>query len=243
MSDRQGGFALPGIVLWGLTPFVVWIPFAIHFGWFGPLVSGSLAWLYLKGAVDRPRWRVVGTLLIWAAISSLATIVATRFDVGLAATVIPNGPAYWAEMKPYVDAGTGPESTPSLFIPHHVLHLVAFVVLSAVSGGWAGLILGSFLMGYMSFYVANVTLESESVVLSGLLAWHPWAVLRVIAFVMLGVSLSRLILDRLSWRVWLAEERSPLTIAAVLWVGDLGLKTVLSPHWWRVIRSVGGYGA
>lgn len=247
MSPRPA--VLPAWGLWLSAPLSSALPFALGWGWSGPLVSGTLAWLYLRGAIAGPRPRVVGSLLVWAVLCSATVITLTQWMPDRAAAVIPNGPAYWQEMQPYVEQGTGPEATPSQFIPQHVLHLTAFVVLAALTGGWGGLVLGSLLLGYMSFYVAQVVHHADHGLVAALVAWHPWSVLRVIAFVIFGVSLARLVLEGIGWRGaaglrgFVREEQKPLLVASLLWLADLAIKTLLGPVWWRVIQKLSGYSS
>jgi hypothetical protein len=209
-------------------------------GWATPLLAGTAAWAYLVLRREGPRLRLIGGLLCWAAALAASVSLLTAWSPGEAGALIPRGPEYWAEMKPWLWTGEGKEARPAQFVPEHVLHLVAFGLLTLVSGGWLGLVLGAFLLGYMSFYVGQVALLADAPAVGALLAWHPWAVLRVIAFVTIGVSLARLLLERPSLREWAREERLPLLAGAGLWIADLLLKTLMAPHWWRVIRAGAG---
>lgn len=207
-------------------------------GWAGIVLGGTAAWVYLVRRRRDPRARLVLDLLLWAAASSVATIVLVRLAPGAAAEHVPNGAAYWDEMAAWVRTGAGRESTPSAFVPQHLLHLGAFLVLAAATGGWAGLVLGAFLLGYMSYYVAQVSLAATEPALAALLAWHPWSLCRVAGFVILGVAVSRLLLDRLPPARWFGEERRALVVGLALIAADLALKAVLAPYWPALLRSI-----
>jgi hypothetical protein len=143
-------------------------------------------------------------------------------------------------MRPWLETGRGPESSPAVFVPQHLLHLAGFVGLAAATGGWGGLVLGAYLLGYMSFYVGMAASLASQPLAAAALAWHPWALLRVAAFVLLGVSLSRLMLERMPPRAWFAAERRRLALAGLLWGGDLLLKGLLAPHWPALLRRAAG---
>jgi uncharacterized membrane protein len=73
------------------------------------------------------------------------------------------------------------------------------------------------------------------------LAWHPWAVIRVISFVVIGVVLSAPLLSRLfGFGVDWTQGRALLVAAAVGLVADIVLKAALAPAWQRLLlRTVG----
>lgn len=230
------------VLLVASAPLAALAPLATGLPLSASLLGGSAAWAYLVWARRAPAPRVIGVLLAWAFALSLATITFTVFDPERAAELVPRGSTYWAEMKPWLLTGAGKESTPSAFVPEHVLHVSAFLVLALISAGWGALVLGALLMGYMSYYVGQVVLLSDAPFVAGLLAWHPWAVMRVIAFVILGVSVAKILLLREGLRTWWARERGLLAIAGALWVGDLVLKSLIAGPWSGVIRSLGGVG-
>jgi hypothetical protein len=71
------------------------------------------------------------------------------------------------------------------------------------------------------------------------LAWHPWAVIRVISFVVIGVVLSAPLLSRLGkFRVDWAAARSLLLGAGAGLLADVVLKTLLAPAWQRLLLRV-----
>ena len=141
-------------------------------------------------------------------------------------------------MITWVRTGVGKESQPLRFLPEHALHLTVFVILSLASGSLLSLALGAVLMNYMSYYVGSLLgiAETPSVVL--LAGWPPWAILRVVSFVVLGVALSGPVLSRTagvpfqwrSQRVWIFLAGGGLLLDALL-------KTILAPRWSVLLRS------
>lgn len=229
------------LLLWGSAPLAAALPFLGASRFSAPLVGGTCAWFFLRGRRDpQQNGATIGSLCLWALLLSASLVALTRAWPAAAADRIAGGPAYWTEMLPYVESGSGAESDPGQFMPRHLLHLCAFVVLAAVSAGWAGLVLGCYLLGYMSYYVAMVSLNADSPWLAVVLAWHPWAVLRVVAFIAWGVSLSRLWSARTELKPWWRRERVTISFAAALWLTDLALKTALAARWSGWIRRIAG---
>ena len=207
--------------------------------------------LLLQG---RRRTAAVATLL-WAASLSTSIIASTVRDQRGTEAVVLNGGAYREEMFAFIRTGSGAESDPGRFLPQHVLHLVAFSALSAGSGGFLGIVLGAVLVGYMSYYVGCLAAAGGAPAMAVGLGWPPWAILRVVAFVLLGIALSDPLLSALrrrargasgpppdssggahalpparrSWRSWYIA-------AGLLLVADAGLKSLLAPTWAALLR-------
>jgi hypothetical protein len=141
----------------------------------------------------------------------------------------------------WVLTGIGPESTPSQFIPQQIGHALMFAGLTLASGGALGMPMGAVLMNYMGHYAGTLAESSAHPARTMLLAWHPWAVIRVVSFVVIGVVLSAPLLSRLlKFRVNWAVARRFLVWAVAGLVLDVVLKGLLAPTWQRLLlRSVG----
>jgi len=64
------------------------------------------------------------------------------------------------------------------------------------------------------------------------LAWPPWAVIRIASFVAIGVVLSTPLLARVfGFRVNWTSTQTPLAVAAAGLVADVVLKWLLAPAW------------
>ena len=100
-------------------------------------------------------------------------------------------------MFAWVMTGQGAESTPSQFIPQQAGHALLFSGLALATGGAAAMPMGAVLMNYMGHYVGVLAATSRRPALTMILGWHPWAVIRVISFVVIGVVLSAPLLSRL----------------------------------------------
>ncbi len=101
------------------------------------------------------------------------------------------------------------------------------------------MVLGAALVGYMSYFVGAYAAASHHPLLGSIVAWVPWSVIRVAAFVLLGALLARPLLLRRLWPF----EREELRLFAVAGTGiaaDLLLKTLAAPSYGRALRALGG---
>jgi hypothetical protein len=207
-----------------------------------PLLNTAASFPFMVRALERGDLRLaIGRMLVWA--MTLGACATWLSYVRPAATdmLFLRGAAYRTEMFAWVATGRGAESSPSRFIPQHAAHAALFVCLTVVSGGVLAMPMGAMLMNYMGHYVGTLAAISAHPAWTMVLAWHPWAVIRVISFVILGVVLSRPLLSRVvgfkaEWR----DARSFLAIAAGGLVLDVVLKWVLAPTWQRwLLQTVG----
>jgi hypothetical protein len=138
--------------------------------------------------------------------------------------------------------GQGAESTPSQFIPQQAGHAALFSGLALATGGAAAMPMGAVLMNYMGHYVGVLAATSRRPALTMILGWHPWAVIRVISFVVIGVVLSAPLLSRL-WRFQVDRRvaRILLIWAGAGLVADIVLKVLLAPAWQRMLLRVVGW--
>jgi hypothetical protein len=177
--------------------------------------------------------RAVTLMIIWAVLLSVAVVLATMAFPSRAERVVWKGTEYTAEMMKWIETGVGPEGTPSLFLPQHALHFSLFSLACLASAGLAGLIMGAALLNYMNFYVAVLINEASNPATAACLAWPPWAVLRVIGFILASVPLSALLLRRFRW--WKVEPKISYW-RYFLWgfglvILDVILKAVIAPYW------------
>ena len=197
-----------------------------------------MAALLLRGR--RPA--AAAATLLWAASLSASIITVTRRDPASMAPFVFNGPAYRDEMFEFIRSGAGRESDPPRFLPQHLLHFAAFVLLAASSGGLAGIGLGAVLIGYMSYYVGALASAGGAPGTAILLGWSPWAILRVAGFVIVGLGLSEPVLFALRRRfgdgagVARASFRPWYITAGVLLAGDVLLKFLLASSWAGILR-------
>ena len=199
-----------------------------------PVLNTVAAYLAMTLLLRRgERAKAVALMLAWAATLAISgTVIFARWEPPPDALVL-NGPAYRDEMFHWIRTGAGREGTPAEFIPQHVLHLAAFVVLSLATASAASMFLGAALMNYMGFYVASLARAGAPAGDVAAWGWQPWAICRVAAFVVLGVVLSEPLLARIRpYRHDGLRAARPYLIAAAAGIAaDWILKAALAERW------------
>ena len=230
---------MPFWILLAATPLLAAAGYFLSLPWLLPLLQVLPA--YPVMVLDLRRGRIapaVGHMLAWAALLALTVGALAYFAPATGEEAILHGAAYRDEMLGWVRTGEGKESTPARFLPEHALHLGAFVALALVSGGFLALLLGAVLMNYMSFYVGSLLAIAQNPSTVLLFGWPPWAVLRVIGFVILGVVLAAPLLRRVTAIPRLPDRRGAWIAAAVVCILlDALLKSLLAPRWSGILRA------
>jgi len=232
---------IPAILLpWLLLPLRQPALFAVL-----PVVP--LAVVYVRAVSERRTGRAALLALLWAAALSAATVAASAGSPEAASRGIWNMGAYRDEMLRWIATGVGPEGSPRLFLPRLLLEFAILVVVSAATGGVAGLVLGSLLLGYMNGYVGWVVAHADPGVAplaAGFMAWPPWSMFRVASFVLAGTAAAAWGWPRLYDR---GGRRAPLRtlvlFSVLLLLVDMGLKAWLAPVWQLMLRGLLGASA
>jgi hypothetical protein len=239
-ATERGHNGLPIAVLVLGTPLLVWGLAGLPGGrWLLPIAVPLTLYPLFRPRVERGDYGAAyGVGMLWAALLSLSVITLVYFEPERARAGILHGQQYAQEMMRWVEIGSGTEVTPRAFLPQHLLHLCVFALLTWVSGGYLGLALGAALVGYMSYFVGIYAVASGHPWMGPVIAWVPWSVVRVAAFVLLGALLSRPLLRRRLWPLDFGRtERRLLTLALAGIVCDLVLKTLAAPAYGRFLRE------
>jgi hypothetical protein len=220
-----------------LLPLLATVPGG---SWALPLVAPLTLWPAFRERVRAQDYLGAWTLgMAWALLLSAGVILTVLWWPEAARAGILHGEAYRQEMFGWIRTGVAPENSPRLFIPQHLLHLGVFLLLTWASGGYLGLVLGAFLVAYMSYFVGSYAAASGHPLLGSLLAWVPWSVVRVCAFVLLGALFARPLLAR---RVW-PFERWEAGLMALAFAGllvDILVKAFFAPSYGIFLRQFGG---
>ena len=184
----------------------------------------------------------IARMLVWAAALGVSATLLSYAQPWRTDAFFVNGEAYRVEMFGWVMSGVGAESEPREFIPEQLRHAAIFSVLALATGGVLAMPMGAALMNYMGHDVGALAASSARPVATMVLGWHPWAMVRVASFVVLGVVLSAPLL------AWTAGARIDKAVAkrAMLWAGaglvvDIVLKAALAPAWQRLLLKVVGW--
>ncbi len=234
-----------GWLLLAATPLVALLALVPGGRWILPLVAPLTLYTWFARRVRFGDYFGAWKLgMVWAGLFSLGVIVLTYLAPDATGDGILYGEPYREEMFGWIESGIGKENTPSAFIPEHLLHLGLFVLLTWVSGGYLGLVLGAGLVAYMSYFVGSYGAAGEVGSLQWLagpvVAWVPWSVLRVAAFVLLGTLFARPLLTRRPWP-WRRPEYLLFLLALSGILGDIALKTLTAPSYGLFLRQLAGW--
>src|SRR5262249_743781 len=208
-----------------------------------PFLNTLAAFPFMVAALRQGNIRLaVARMLVWALAMGVSATALTYAQPARTETLFLRGQAYRAEMFAWVMTGRGAESSPRQFLPQHARDAAIFSTLAVATGGALAMPMGAALMNYMGHYVGALASVSRRPLLTGVLGWHPWAVIRIVSFVTIGVVLSAPLLSRLfAFRVDWTSAR-PLAIAAVAGLAaDVVLKALLAPAWQRLLLRVVGW--
>lgn len=223
-----------------LTPFLPLLALLPGGRWALPLLAPLTLYPVFLQRVRERNYLGAWTLgVAWAFLLSAGVILLVFWRPEAAAAGILNGEPYRQEMFTWIDTGVGPENDWRQFLPTHILHLAVFLVLTWLSGGYLGLVLGAALTAYMSYFVGSYAAASGQPLLGSVVAWVPWSVIRVCAFVLLGTVFARPLLVRRAWPFTGMEYRlMALALSGIL--TDILMKAFLAPAYGTYLRQLAG---
>jgi hypothetical protein len=207
-----------------------------------PLLNTAASFPFMILALKRGRVRLaIARMLVWALTMGVCATLLSYTRPQETGELFVRASAYRMEMFTWVITGKGAESTPSQFIPRQAADALIFSALALATGGAAAMPMGAALMNDMGHYVGTLAAHSARPALTMILAWHPWSVIRVVSFVVLGTILSMPVLSRVvRFRIDWRAARPFLIWACAGLVADIVLKALLAPAWQRLLlRTVG----
>jgi hypothetical protein len=208
-----------------------------------PVLNTAASYPFMVAALRRGDLRLaIARMLLWSLTMGVCATAISYARPIETDTLFLRGELYRVEMFTWVITGRGAESTPSQFIPLHARDAAIFAALALVTGGIAAMPMGAALMNYMGHYVGSLAGRSARPSLTMILAWHPWSVIRIASFVVIGVVLAVPLLSRvLRFRVDARAARRLLVWAGVGLVADIALKAALAPAWQRLLLRIVGW--
>ena len=218
----------------------IWLGFLASNRYLLPFLNIAFAYPVLFTLLaENQRGKAFLTMLFWALCMGVFMVIGALRDPVAAAASIFHGTAYVQEMFHWIKTGEGAEGNPLLFVPIHLLHIVSFCILSAISASFLSLLMGALLMNYMAFYVANVIQASHYSGVAMWMGWHPWSVIRIISFVVLGVILGEPMVCKLTGRDYEYTGARPFMWAAIGGlILDVLMKSLLAPWWGIMLRRL-----
>jgi hypothetical protein len=221
------------------------IGWLIGLPWLVPFLNAAYPWWRMAAELRRgDARRAVGIMLIWALTMGVVStaMVAMGWSRKTDGSELFLRASYRDEMTSWVRTGIGAESQPLTFIPRHLGYAAVFSATALATGGLLAMPMGALLVNQMGEYVGGMVATSSHPAASAILGWHPWAVIRIIAFVTIGVVLSGVVLSRvLKFPYSLRDQRRLLQVAGALLLLDIALKWALAPAWQRILKGVAGW--
>jgi hypothetical protein len=219
------------------------IGLAIGQPWVLPVLNALPAYVVLVHRLRKgERGGAVRAMLWWAATVVIVGTIAFVWWPEPLGRVVLNGPAYKSEMFGWIRTGRGAEGNIRLFLPEHLVHLGAFLVVGIGTGSAGAIVMGAVLMNYMSYYVASLAKAGVPAWAVTLLGWQPWAISRVAAFATLGVLLAEPLVSLVfpsAKEKLKASTRAAYIVAAMSGIlADWFLKFLLAPTWGRWLRAL-----
>ncbi len=215
--------------------------FLIGGRWALPALNALAVYPVYIGLIMRGRMRQALVLaLLWALFLSQAVIVATYFFPERAETVIWRAEEYRNEMFDWVATGGGAESSPSQFIPMQLRDFAVFSVVCFLTVGLGGLVMGAMLLNYMNFYVGSLVLGAQRPVATLLLAWQPYALVRVAAYILVACALTELAVALLRRRRLPRRVKSWMALGVAGIFIDILVKSAIAPLWSRLLSWASG---
>lgn len=205
-----------------------------------PLLTGIPASIVLIIHLRKKRYMTsVMDMILYVFWLSISGLILMYFFPDQADRVILKGISYWEEMRPWLEGQASKEGSWQKFIPEHLLHTVIVGVSSLISAGSLALIFGTILVNYMNFYVSKLMLAADFPILLAFVGWHPWSVIRVIGFIILGCACAAPMVSKIDRHVSLDKRKIILMIifAVILEITDILLKIFTGPIWRDFIAS------
>ena len=163
---------------------IVSYPLGLWLGvpWLLPVLNALPAYAVLVNRLRRSECGgAVRGMLWWAltvagdgALHLVAAAAPTRWSI--------HGEAYKDGMFHWIHTVRETRGNIHQFLPQHLLHLGAFMLLGVLTASAGAVVMGALLMNYMSYYVAALAKAGVAPWAVLALGWQPWAITRVAAF-------------------------------------------------------------
>lgn len=208
-----------------------------------PVLNTAPAFPFMIASLRRGRvGEAIARMLVWAAALAVCATALSYSRTADAGRLFLRGESYRQEMFTFLLTGIGAEGSIRRFLPLHAKHAAVFAALAIATGSVAAMPMGAVLMNYMSYYAGALAAASAHPLRAVVLAWVPWAIVRIASFVTLGVVLSGPLLGRLcGFPYRLADQRRWIGLAAAGLLIDVGLKWAFAQAWRDTIRAAAGW--
>lgn len=191
----------------------------------------------------RPR-KAVALALFWAAVQTLAVVVATLlFDDG-SGRAVQGGLDYRTAWLQWIERGPPVTMAPALAYGRQLVELALYALAMALTGGIGGLLLLTVALDRFNFTVASLLAAAPNPALAAIAAWPLWMIVRLVGYLVVGAVLAEpmanLDLRPASLEAWLRRRwRLLLAGLGIILLGAL-LQAVLAPLYQTILHSALG---
>jgi hypothetical protein len=172
-----------------------------------PVTALLLTPLFLSCLVRDRLGRAISLAALVIGSHSALAIALTASDPARAAAILPGSDPYWQRTWQWVLTGEDREYRWAHWLPAHALLLLVVPLGAYTSFGAVPLASGIEQVDLMNYYVGRLVAMSESPTVAVLLGWHPWSVLRGLAYTVLVFEIASLSLQGLTGRVLSTRRR------------------------------------
>jgi len=240
---------IPALAI-AVIPALVLIPLLLSLGspiLFATLPVLPLSVVYARAIAAGKPAKAAALAFAWAIAVTVATVAAAAHSPQAVPRGIWHAAAYRDEMVRWISTGVGAEGSITRFLPRVLAEYAMVLVLSSISLGALALLLGSLLLGTMNGYVGWVIANADpkaGPLLAAFLAWPPWPMARVAAFILAGTAAASWGHARFFDRGRPRPNTMPLFLGSVfLLASDILLKWTLAPEWRLFLRALLGSSA
>lgn len=197
ISERYGSAAFCAAYITGAVALSHLAGVLLPGRWWLPVLNGGLFFLLYQGPLRAGEYKAAIRLAgFWAALTVVVQVLLTLLFPQVMERVVWHGAEYRYEMLTWIRTGAGAEGDITLYLPVHARHFVVFCVLSLISGGLFGLVMGAAMLGYMNFYVGELIRATGGSWTALLLGWQVWALVRVAGYIVAGTALGAVFMHR-----------------------------------------------
>jgi len=196
----------------------------------------------ILNAREKRGWRNAFLIALWGFLLNAVVIALVQIDPELMAVRIINGDNYTEEMFHWIQTGEGAEGNIRLFLPLHLKFYGLLLALSALTGGFGGLVLAAALINFMAFYVGRLVLDAVRPLAILLIGWPIWSIIRGVGFLAAVVGLSEAFYDKVARKPINWQRLSKLLKLSVICILlDIVIKATLAEFWrWMLQKSLYG---
>jgi hypothetical protein len=195
-----------------------------------PVTAVLLAMLFVACVARDRLGRAIGVVVTVMGTHSIVVIALSAHDPATSA-VLPGSEAYWGRTWQWVSTGVDEEYRWAEWLPAHALLLVGVPIGAYTSFGAIPFAYGLEQVDLMNYYVGRLVAVSDSPVVAVAFGWHPWSIIRGLAYTVLVFEVASWSLGRLSGRSLSTYRRrvSRWVVGIGLAVLDGAVKFALAP--------------